>query len=284
MAEMSASSTQAAAAHSAAGHPPGLRHHFEDMEQQHEAGNLGMWVFLVTEILFFGGLFAAYAIYRSLYLPGFEAGSRLLDVKLGATNTAVLIGSSLTMAMAVHAAQTGKRKALIVVFAADHGAGRRFSRHQGDEYAHEVAPRPGARVEMGAGRRNSREMRRWVPWRCFFCFYFFMTGLHALHMIIGFGIMTVMHLASVAREIFGGVLRAGGSERALLAFRGYCVDFSLPAALFDRRALLMSGHVVSVRLYVTIFLALLLFNGADDGRGVHRSGCVQHGCRVWRLR
>ena len=72
--------------------------------------SLGMWVFLVTEIMFFGGLFVAYIVYRALYLPAFETGSHLLNVTFGATNTAVLICSSLTMALAIHAAQTGKRK------------------------------------------------------------------------------------------------------------------------------------------------------------------------------
>ena len=171
MAEMSASSTHTAAAHSAAGHPPGLRHHFEDMEQQHEAGNLGMWVFLVTEILFFGGLFAAYAIYRSLYLPGFEAGSRLLDVKLGATNTAVLIGSSLTMAMAVHSAQTGKRKALILFLLLTMALGAVFLGIKADEYAqkwqHGLVP--GLKF---APDEEIRGTRRSVPWRCFFFFTF----------------------------------------------------------------------------------------------------------------
>lgn len=185
MAEMSAS-----AAH-AAGHDPGLRHHFEDMEQQHEAGNLGMWVFLVTEILFFGGLFAAYAIYRSLYLPGFEAGSRLLDVKLGATNTAVLIGSSLTMALAVHAAQTGKRKALVFFLLITIALGGVFLGIKYDEWAtkwqHGLVPglkfAPNEEIP-GNAPLGSVEM--------FFLFYFFMTGLHALHMIIGVGIMAVM--------------------------------------------------------------------------------------------
>ena len=161
------------------------------MEQQHEAGNLGMWVFLVTEILFFGGMFAAYAIYRSLYLPGFEAGSRLLDVKLGATNTAVLIGSSLTMAMAVHSAQTGKRKALIFFLLLTMALGAVFLGIKADEYAqkwqHGLVP--------GLKFAPDEEIRGDAPLgsvEMFFLFYFFMTGLHALHMIIGFGIMTVI--------------------------------------------------------------------------------------------
>ena len=90
-----------------------LAHQFEDLEQQHEAASLGMWIFLATEVMFFGGLFAGYTIYRNLYLPGFAAGSHMLNVTIGAINTAVLICSSLTMALAVRAAQMGKRNALV---------------------------------------------------------------------------------------------------------------------------------------------------------------------------
>ena len=90
--------------------PPGLAHHFDTYEQQKESATLGMWTFLVTEILFFGGLFAAYSLYRSLYPEAFRAASHTLDIRLGAFNTAVLIGSSLTMALAVRGGQTGKPK------------------------------------------------------------------------------------------------------------------------------------------------------------------------------
>ncbi|HET9711501.1 MAG TPA: hypothetical protein VFP64_06455, partial [Pyrinomonadaceae bacterium] len=79
------------------GHPA-LQHHFENMEQQREAGTLGMWVFLVTEIMFFGGMFLAYALYRGLYPAAFASGSNHLDIWLGGFNTAVLILSSFTMA------------------------------------------------------------------------------------------------------------------------------------------------------------------------------------------
>src|ERR1700683_4891518 len=99
--------------HGSAGHSPDLRHHFDNMTQQFEAGNLGMWVFLATEVLFFGGLFASYTVYRALYLPGFEIGSHLLDVRFGAANTAVLIGSSLSMALAIRAGHTAPRKARV---------------------------------------------------------------------------------------------------------------------------------------------------------------------------
>ena len=90
-----------------------LAHHFDDMAQQYEASHLGMWVFLLTEIMFFGGLFTGYAVYRSTYAAAFAAGSHHLDLVLGSINTAVLISSSLTMALAVHAAQVGQRRLLV---------------------------------------------------------------------------------------------------------------------------------------------------------------------------
>jgi cytochrome c oxidase subunit III len=171
-----------------AAHPPGFKHQFEDMDQQREADSLGMWVFLVTEIMFFGGLFATYIVYRALYLPAFETGSRLLNVKFGAANTAVLIGSSLTMALAIHAAQAGKKKSeqvMYLILTMILGATFLFLKFnyewRADYHEHLV---PGfhfiIRQDWGAAGPH-------VP--LFFCFYFFMTGLHALHMIIGFGIL-----------------------------------------------------------------------------------------------
>src|ERR1700689_1772675 len=97
-------------------HPPGFAHQFEDVQQQRDVGRLGMWIFLATEILFFGGMFTSYTIYRELHLAAFETGSRLLGVQFGATNTAVLICSSLTMALAIRAAQTGKSKSTIIFY------------------------------------------------------------------------------------------------------------------------------------------------------------------------
>ena len=87
-------------------HHPKLQHHFDDMADQAEASTLGMWVFLVTEIMFFGGLFMAYLVYRSAYPTGFQEASNHLNVYWGAANTVVLICSSLTMALGVRAAQT----------------------------------------------------------------------------------------------------------------------------------------------------------------------------------
>src|SRR6185503_6433624 len=98
------------AATSEAHHHRALQHHFENMEQQREAGTLGMWVFLVTELMFFGGMFLAYTLYRSLYPAAFASASNHLDIKLGAINTVVLILSSFTMALAVYFTQVGRQR------------------------------------------------------------------------------------------------------------------------------------------------------------------------------
>src|SRR5712672_1026894 len=91
-----------------------LQHHFENMEQQREAGTLGMWVFLVTEIMFFGGMFLAYTLYRSKYPAAFASASNHLDITLGAVNTGVLILSSFTMALAVYCTQRGKLRPQVI--------------------------------------------------------------------------------------------------------------------------------------------------------------------------
>src|SRR5690606_38116056 len=90
-----------------------LQHHFDTLGQQRDASTLGMWAFVVQEALFFGGLFTAYLVYRTLYPQAFHLGSHELDIVLGGINTAILIASSLTMALAVWAAQTGHRRQLV---------------------------------------------------------------------------------------------------------------------------------------------------------------------------
>jgi len=92
-----------------------LAHHFDTPVQQFESGKLGMWIFLATEIVLFGGLFCAYAVYRSNHPEIFVYAHRFLDVRLGAINTVILIGSSFTMAWAVRCAQLGKQRALVVL-------------------------------------------------------------------------------------------------------------------------------------------------------------------------
>ena len=111
-------------------------HQFDDLGQQHEAASLGMWAFLATEILFFGGLFLLYAVYRTLYPLAFSEGSRHLDIMLGSINTAVLIGSSLTMVLAVHSAQLGRRRAIVAFLALTMLLGIDFLSIKFVEYGH----------------------------------------------------------------------------------------------------------------------------------------------------
>lgn len=165
-------------------HNPALLHHFDTVEQQRASSTLGMWVFLVTEIMFFGGLFTVYLVYRNLFHEAFILGSRELDIKWGATNTAVLICSSLTMALGVRAAQTGKRKALMFFLVLTMILGTAFLGIKAIEYAHKFEHHlvPGASFQFDSPDAKQVQL--------FFSLYFCMTGLHALHMIIGLGIMS----------------------------------------------------------------------------------------------
>lgn len=163
-----------------------LEHQFDDLEQQREASSLGMWVFLITEIMFFGGLFAGYAVYRSTYPDAFVEASRHLAVPVGAVNTGILILSSLTMALAVHAAQVGRRKVLVLFLLLTILLGTVFLGIKVFEYAdkfrHELVPGYAFAFE-GPHAREAK---------IFFSFYFAMTGMHALHMIIGIGVLAVL--------------------------------------------------------------------------------------------
>ena len=166
-----------------AGSPPELQHQFVDLEAQREASSLGMWIFLVTEVLFFGGMFTAYVVYRSAYRRAFEGASNLLDIRLGAFNTAVLILSSLTMVLAVWAASQGRKNLIIPFLVATILLGGTFLGVKVVEYTqkfvHHEVPGPHFLVPEGLPRQSE----------LFFSLYFCMTGLHALHMIIGIGLL-----------------------------------------------------------------------------------------------
>src|SRR5262249_51398315 len=144
------------------------------------------WLFLATEVLFFGGLFLTYSIYRGLYPSAFAAASHEMIVWAGTLNTAVLITSSLTMALGVHAAQTGERERLMQMLGLTMLLGAVFLGVKAFEYYTEFAE---GHVP-GAGFRFEGEYPRQA--QIFFSLYFVMTGLHALHMVIGLGIMSVM--------------------------------------------------------------------------------------------
>ena len=166
-------------------HSP-LQHQFDTMAQQQESATLGMWIFLVTEIMFFGGLFLAYETYRIWYPMAWSEGSLELDLLLGGINTIVLIGSSLTMALAVRAAQTGFPRATVNYLLATMGLGLTFLVIKGFEYAHkfETGHVPGPNFHFEGPHAQQVEI--------FLSLYFAMTGLHALHMVIGFGLLSVI--------------------------------------------------------------------------------------------
>ena len=204
--------------HAHAAHHPAQQHHFDTMAQQKEAAVVGMWVFLLTEILFFGGLFAAYMIYRIWYFDAFAEASRSLSLFWGGLNTAVLIASSLTMAMGVRCAQTNKRQATVnwLILTMILGAvflgvkvieyADKFEHHHVPGYnfqwaaehaapaAEGAATEGGSSTEPAAGHRelalNADQLQ--LTTQIYFSLYFTMTGLHALHMIIGIGLMSVI--------------------------------------------------------------------------------------------
>lgn len=265
-------------------HPPGLQHQFEDMKQQEESVSIAMWMFLVQEIMFFGGLFTVYLVFRSKYPMAFAAGSNHLDAFWGGLNTLVLIVSSLTMALTVYYAQRGNRMMQVVLIIAtmffgsvflgvkaveytdkyNHGlipvagwnkrtpvtaAGERFTETQfktslddpavleekvphTDEYVNprgnflwtdlalaEQAEAGGYLTEAEkvayynttTGRLDVTSFRDKV--QVFFWIYFVMTGLHALHMIIGLGVMLWLlwkaWLGTFTAEYFAPVEMAG---------------------------------------------------------------------------
>ncbi len=168
-----------------------LAHQFDDLTQQHEAGALGMWIFLATELMVFGALFTGYAVYRTQYAAEFEAGSRQLNVFLAGVNTVVLLTSSLTMALAVHAAQTGRQRRLVQCVAWTAALGTTFLIIKALEYREDYARNlvPGLAfdpTEWRAGSLNSKHVE------LFLVFYYLMTGLHALHLSAGIVVMLLI--------------------------------------------------------------------------------------------
>ncbi len=169
-----------------AGVRPPTYSHFEDLAQQEESEKLGMWAFLITEVMFFGALFTAYTVYRNLYPEAFMLASSHLDWKLGGLNTLVLIVSSLTMALAIRGAQTGKNGQVIGNVIATMVFGAMFLVVKYFEYKskYDLNLMPGPTFDVAAFGEHGPQAR------IFFSIYFAMTGLHAFHMVVGLGIMT----------------------------------------------------------------------------------------------
>jgi cytochrome c oxidase subunit III len=179
-----------------AAHAPELRHQFDDGAQQLETSTLGMWVFLITEMMFFGGMFGAYTVYRNMYPEAFASTSQFMNVTIGAINTGVLISSSFTMVLAVRSAQLGQKKALIVFLILTLILGCVFLGLKASEYhekwvEHHI-PGPGF---LYADARYLHQAQ------ILFYLYFAMTGMHAIHMIVGAGLLTTL-IVMAARNRF----------------------------------------------------------------------------------
>jgi len=175
-------------------HSTALAHQFDDIEQQHDSASLGMWIFLSTEIMFFGGMFLGYALYRGKYAPAYAQASRHLDVLLGGINTGVLLCSSLTMALAVHAAQLGGRRTVVLFLIATIALGAVFLGIKAYEYYEKFEEHliPGHDFQFEGPNATHAQL--------FFSFYFALTGMHALHMIIGIGMMLIMILLTMRKK------------------------------------------------------------------------------------
>jgi cytochrome c oxidase subunit 3 len=167
-----------------------LAHQFDNAEQQQLAANLGMWAFIATEILFFGGMFLGYSVYRYRFPEAFALAGNRMDIALGTINTAILIGSSLSVVLAVQAAQQNRRRVLVRALALTIVLGLVFLGVKFTEYFHkyEEGLVPGLNFDYSTDQARHAAI--------FFSFYFAMTGMHALHMIIGIGIFSVLLLAA----------------------------------------------------------------------------------------
>ncbi len=187
-------------------HLPYQRHHFETIAQQNDATNFAMWLFLLTEIMFFGGLFTAYLIYRNWYYPAFVAGSHQLSIPLGGLNTLLLITSSFTMAMGVWCAETRRKSGLVLCLILTFILGLGFLGIKTIEYSEKIEKHhvPGFHYSLQSflnpdsdeaskaahDQPMALDMARHTE--LYFFLYFAMTGMHALHMIIGIAILGFM--------------------------------------------------------------------------------------------
>lgn len=190
-----------------------LYHHFDDLYQQHESSSLGMWAFLSTEVLFFGGVLAAFAIIQTLYPEDMRDAAHHLNVTLGAVNTGVLLVSSLAMALAVRSAQLRRTRETNLYLLATIVLGSMFLGVKVYEWLHDyhesLVPGFGFNFEEFGGKQV-----------LFWCFYFTLTGIHALHMIIGIVIMAIMAVLLRRRWLSGG----GATQVEMLGLYWHFVD------------------------------------------------------------
>jgi len=217
-----------------------LRVQFDTAEQQKDASTLGMWVFLITEIMFFGGMFLAYTYYRSMYPEIFAVASTSLNVYIGAANTVVLLCSSLTMVLAVRASQLGDKKGIVLFLILTLILGGVFLGVKAYEWHEKFVEHhiPGLGFHL-EGIPDSAQGHA----QLFFSLYFAMTGLHALHMVIGVGILLTL---------------------IVWAHRGrYSADYMTPVDLSG-----LYWHFVDI-IWIYLFPLLYLISRHIPGGGGH---------------
>ena len=186
--------------------PAYVEQQFEDMEQQTHSATLGMWTFLATEVLFFGVLFSSYAMYRTRWPEEFKHGSEDLKLWIGGANTAILLTSSLFMALAVRAASVGQNGRLILHLCLTISLGVVFLGLKGTEYYLETKEHlvPGINFTTippdEVGKPPSDQHPRPTQEKLFMQYYFIMTGLHATHMIVGISVLSVLVVLTARRH------------------------------------------------------------------------------------
>jgi cytochrome c oxidase subunit 3 len=189
-------------------------HHFASAEAEFEAAKQGMWVFLVTEVLMFGGLFVAYGLFRGLYPAAFHEAHEMLNVNMGALNTVVLITSSLSMALAVNATQTGKKKRALLLLCVTFFFACCFLVVKFFEYKHKFHD-----GLLPAGFYTNTELKD-PKAPLFFSLYFMMTGLHGIHVLIGMGVISWL----IRRTIRGDFTPEYYTPVELVGFYWHFVD------------------------------------------------------------
>ncbi|HLR33510.1 MAG TPA: cytochrome c oxidase subunit 3 family protein [Fodinibius sp.] len=172
------------------------QHHFVDADQQFDTAKLGMWIFLVTEILMFGGLFAAYIVYRLWYPELFVMASEQLDTLLGGVNTVVLIGSSVSVAMAIKSAQVNNKKNILINLGITLALAATFMVIKYFEWTHKF------HLGIFPGEFYAFEGIDHPKANVFFSLYYLMTGLHGIHILIGMGLM-IWLLVRASKKHFG---------------------------------------------------------------------------------
>lgn len=169
-------------------------HHYRDTYHEYDSSKQGVWLFLVTEILMFGGLFVAYAIYNNIYPEIFDEGSKFLNWRLGALNTLILISSSFTMALGIHYTQRNERSKAVVFLWVTLLCGALFMVIKYFEYTHKIhlGLLPGSHFNFAEAHSKNLGL--------YFSFYFLMTGMHGLHVLVGMGLILWVTLRTMRGE------------------------------------------------------------------------------------